>query len=377
MNKTTVHVIGCPGNPSRKFPTIDPFARVSYTLTNSLTDLGWNINYYGYEESTVKCTNKFGVVNLDWKTKFIENPNDNTPRVATPTGDCEIAFADEAFKSLKINSKPGDIAIFMWSTIPYYMNNLGLQDLGLYVIDGHIGHYDPSTVCSYHVYASSSLQSWLYAKDDKRFANRYHDIVIPPIAHSTDDYTYSEEKEDYFLFMSRLIENKGLGIVIDMAKELPTYKFKIAGEGDWAYWSQRAPKNVEYIGYLDGDARADALSKAKAVITPALYFEPFGLTAVESAISGTPIISTDWGGYTNNVIHGVTGFRCTILRDFIDAVLNIDQIDPKDCRAWGKLHSSEELIKRWKDYLIRVKRGGWYNIDDSDSIEESLISKNN
>ena len=42
-------------------------------------------------------------------------------------------------------------------------------------------------------------------------------------------FKYVEEKDDYILFMSRLIENKGLGIVLDVAKELPNQKFKNSG----------------------------------------------------------------------------------------------------------------------------------------------------
>jgi len=369
MEKTTVHIVGCPGNPSREFPTIDPFSRSSFFLTTKLTEEGWGVNYYGYEESTVKCTKKFGVVNLNWKENYIPHTENDAPSL---DGKLDEDFSFKVYEELIKNVKGGDIVICMWSTMVDYLQRLGISRSGVFVIDGHVGHYNPSLATSYHVYAGHALKSWHYGKHTEKFNSRYHDTVISPISHTLHDYTYSPVKEDYFLFMSRLVEVKGLQIVLDIAKNLPDHKFKIAGSGDWSRWSATAPPNVEYIGYLDGEKRKKMLSEAKAVITPSIYFEPYGLTSIEAAISGTPIITTDWGGYSDNVVHGVTGFRCVVLNDFIEAIENIDTILSEDCMTWGRLHSAEELIKQWKKYLVRVKRGDWYNLTSSEEIEESF-----
>jgi len=366
MNRTTIHIVGTPGNASRKNPTIDPFSRSSYYLTDFLHKEGWRVNYYGYKESNPGCSEKFNVCDIDWKKTHVEHSENSPPTV---TDNLLNDFSQRVFDKLKDNVLEGDIIICMWSDV---IGVLPLRDLTPYVIDGHIGHYAPSYNTSYHVYACHSLQSWLYAKNEERYANRWNDVVIPPISHSKNDFKYVKEKDDYILFMSRLIENKGLGIVLDVAKELPNQKFKIAGTGDWGAWVDNAGDNVEFIGYIEGDERKKVLSKAKAVMTPSLYFEPFGLTAVEAALSGTPIITTDWGGYGNNVVDGVTGFRCVTIYDFVNAINRIDEIDKEDCVMWGDLHTAEELIDRWKEYLIKVKRGNFYSLQSKEEIEESF-----
>ena len=367
-NKRTVHVIGCPGNPSAQNITIDPFARVSYYLTTYLHRNDWNVEYYGYEESTVECSKKWGCVNIPWKEKYTTHNTDSPPEV---TWEFVRDFCDKVRPYLRDRAKPGDIVLCTWSS--HIQNLQEFKEIGVKLVDAHVGHYSPNPLTTYHVYASDSLRSWMYAKDEDAYMNcKWHDVVIPPMAHSLNDYTYTPQKGNYFLFMSRLIENKGLGIVFDIANQMRDHEFKIAGPGDWDYWKNQAPPNVEYIGYLDGDLRRQWVSSAKAVITPALYFEPFGLTAVESAVSGTPVITTDWGGYTNNVVHGVTGFRCTHLSEFIEAIENIDEIDPSDCRGWGEAHSAENLIYRWEDYLIRVARENWHDLKIKDYIRLSF-----
>ena len=102
---------------------------------------------------------------------------------------------------------------------------------------------------------------------------------------------------------------------------------------------------------------------AKAVISPSHYAEPFGLTAIEAGLSGTPIISTDHGGYTETVINGYNGFRCSYFIDFIEAVNNIDSIKPKDCRKFAERFTAEELINDWEKYLTKIQRTDWYDLD--------------
>ena len=120
---------------------------------------------------------------------------------------------------------------------------------------------------------------------------------------------------------------------------------------------------MEFVGCLNVEERKKYLSEAKAVISPSFYAEPFGLTPVEAGLSGTPIICTDWGGYTENVLEGVTGFRCTYFNDFVKAINNIDKINPKDCRKFAEQFSAESLINKWEEYLQKINRLDWYTLD--------------
>ena len=106
--------------------------------------------------------------------------------------------------------------------------------------------------------------------------------------------------------------------------------------------------------------RKKLLSKAKAVISPTYYPEPFGLTTIEANLSGTPVITTSWGGYTDNVKQGVSGFRCTYFSEFIDAINKVELLDPKECRKFGEQFTAEESVKKYINYFNNISKSNWY-----------------
>jgi D-inositol-3-phosphate glycosyltransferase len=61
-----------------------------------------------------------------------------------------------------------------------------------------------------------------------------------------------------------------------------------------------------FVGALHRDALADLLSAATVTIIPS-YSETFGLVALESAASGTPVIAFRTGGLTESVSEGLSG----------------------------------------------------------------------
>jgi glycosyltransferase involved in cell wall biosynthesis len=82
---------------------------------------------------------------------------------------------------------------------------------------------------------------------------------------------------------------------------------------------------------------------------------------VEGYLSGTPAITTDWGGFTETVVNGVTGYRCREMREFVDALKNIDKIDPHVCRKYAEENYSEEAVyKKYHEYFLKIQQKDFY-----------------
>lgn len=204
-----------------------------------------------------------------------------------------------------------------------------------------------------HCFESEIWRHHLYGKYNIN-DGAFYDVVIPN-SFDPADFIFREDKEDYFLYLGRLTPRKGLPIVEEIAKR---HKVISAGQGDI-----RIP-GVEHQGVVRGKVKAELLAKAKALICPTMYIEPFGGVAVEAQLSGTPVICTDFGAFTETVIHGTTGFRCRTLKEFLEAADSIQDIDPYDAREWAERKYTLDAVapqwKRWFDQVQTLYGKGWY-----------------
>ena len=160
----------------------------------------------------------------------------------------------------------------------------------------------------------------------------------------------------------------GIGIAVDIAK-YTGIKLKVAGQGNLrAILGYDPPPEVEVIGYLEPAARNEVLQGALALLAPTHYNEPFGGVTVEALLCGTPIITSDWGAYSENNLHGVTGYRCRNMDQFIWAAKNIHKINRRTCRVWAQNNFSlERVAPMYEEYfrsLIPIFTGkGFYELN--------------
>lgn len=328
---TTLHILSSPFSPVNLNNRIDPFSPIVFKYIDNLTRLGWNCIHYGLEGCQVNCETVI----------CLEHPKDNV-RI----------YNSRAASEISRRKQPGDFILCFYGTDNLEAAN---QNKDLIIVEPSIGYDAAAVFAPFKVFASYAQMHYYYGKTNQLMSPSWNDRVIYN-AISKDEFEYCEDKEDYFLYFGRIIETKGIEIAIK-ATEMTNQNLLISGPGnikDLGY--EKLPSHVEFLGPSDLVQRKKLMSKAKAILGPTLYIEPFGNMIVEGFMSGTPAITTDWGGFTETVLNGITGYRCRSMIEFANAIDQIDRINPKNCRDWALNNCEDSVVhKKHNDYLKSIQ----------------------
>jgi glycosyltransferase involved in cell wall biosynthesis len=90
---------------------------------------------------------------------------------------------------------------------------------------------------------------------------------------------------------------------------------------------------VHWEGVLGGEKKAQWLSRAKGLLFPVLWHEPFGLAVIEAFASGTPVLATPYGSLPELISPDV-GRICQTEEDFIDGIGDLGSYQAIRCREW-------------------------------------------
>jgi glycosyltransferase involved in cell wall biosynthesis len=154
-----------------------------------------------------------------------------------------------------------------------------------------------------------------------------------------DLYPLQSSRGDYLAFLGRISREKRVDRAIEIAGR-SGMKLKIAAKVDRAdeeyYQTQIKPlldqPHVEFIGEINEQGKADFLGRARALVFPIDWPEPFGLVMIEAMACGTPVIAFRRGSVPEVIEEGVTGFVCENVDQAVRAVARLDDLDRQTCR---------------------------------------------
>lgn len=318
--------------------TICAFTQKARKFAKMMVMYGHTVYFYGHEDSEVVCTELISVLT---KNDFIEvygaepdwhdpgyvdmcvNNRDKSPEIRTKY------FAKMVVEMDKIGKK-NDIICSFWG-FPEELKRFK-NTHGMICVEPGIGC--PRVFADYCAYESYAIMHNIYGL--KNIAPKVYDAVIPNyfdldefvlpkdeiededeeeikendenpqkifeisndkeiekilndhenesvLSSCIDDDGYDINMKDYFLFLGRLVNIKGIEIVVEMAKRLPNEKFVFVGPGEISY---ALTDNVYVYDPVGAIGRTKWMTNAKGFVLPTLYLEPFGGSAVEAMICG-------------------------------------------------------------------------------------------
>jgi glycosyltransferase involved in cell wall biosynthesis len=188
-------------------------------------------------------------------------------------------------------------------------------------------------------------------------------IATVPNAVDLDSLMFlpAADKEDYLLVLARICPDKGQHTAIEVAKR-SGMRLVLAGKidpGHEEYFRARVAPHIDgtsvrWIKNVAGAEKAELLAKARALLAPITWAEPFGLSMVEAMACGTPTIAFRLGSVPELVTHGATGFIVDTVDEMVSAVGAISTIDPARCSLMARDRFSASAMVN--GYLVAYRR---------------------
>jgi glycosyltransferase involved in cell wall biosynthesis len=191
---------------------------------------------------------------------------------------------------------------------------------------------------------------------------------VVPNARDEREWPQGDGSGDYALFMGRICDVKGCAQIADMIrvweKSSPGdgLKFVFAGQGDFdrvasmvikGIGLDAAKRRLEFEGHVKGAKRAELVGKARVMLCPTQYVEPGGGSCVEALLCGTPVLASGWGCFTEYVIHGVMGWQCRTMADWISGIRRAQLLSRRTIAEIARQRHSFEAAQPLYDRIFQ------------------------
>lgn len=219
----------------------------------------------------------------------------------------------------------------------------------------HKGSYAASLV-----YAAESYYNWLF----KKYENNIGIYIAPSrfLRNKLIDYGWPAEKiryvpnfidhtsykpkytpGDYFLYLGRLSEEKGIRVLIEAFKRIKKTGIGLIVAGDGPLRAtleqmSRPDSRIVFAGYLTGQELRKTTRRALAVVLPSVCYENAPLSILEAMAYGKPVIGAAIGGIPEMIDEGHSGllFVPEDVRDLSDKMEFLMNLPEASVTAMGE-----------------------------------------
>ena len=168
----------------------------------------------------------------------------------------------------------------------------------------------------YDFWTVKSIDKWVVNSENvKRRVKKFYrvdaQVIYPPVeVERLIKVSERVKKQDYFLYLGRLVGAKGIEEVVGAAEEIGFKLVVAGGSGSLSKVKKRIERlkksRVEILGWISDKKREKLFSEALGFLALARD-EDFGITPVEAMAAGTPVIAFNGGGFKESVVDGETG----------------------------------------------------------------------
>jgi Glycosyltransferase len=223
---------------------------------------------------------------------------------------------------------------------------------------------------SYELIDSFITPSNFYRKKLIEFGIPSDKVVHIPNFIDVSKFEPHYKHDDYFIYVGRLSEEKGIMTLIKAMEYINKSKLVIVGTGPLEnklkeYTVKEQIKNVEFVGFKTGKELEQLICNSRFMIIPSEWYENGPMSVLECMAYGKAIIGADIGGIPEFLSHG-NGLTFKMgnekeLSERIKELLDKDE----ECISMGKkgreatemfYNSSYHLNELFKVYNLSISK---------------------
>lgn len=290
------------------------------------------IIWYGNEDADVLADEKVAVTT---RAELRDGYSGTGHLTGGTVGDLTYArFNKRTILAMRDRVQPGDVVLCFYGIGAADVARACVKRDDIKTVEYGVGNFQHQLPGTVRTYESYSCLHFYMGKINKEVPSA-SDCVVPPVF-DLAAFTFNPQPCNYFLFIGRVHPCKGVKVALDLAVEMG-FHLKVAGNDSGGLAKTVTDhQNIEFVGFVSGADRAALFRNARALIMPTQYIEPFGYTMLEAMMCGCPVISTDYGSFSEHIVQGFNGFRCRTPADFRAAVRSVAEIDRSNCRAYAE-----------------------------------------
>lgn len=374
--KPNLHIVNLPHTQTTSKYSLCAYTAKAIKFSNMMKSIGYGTYLYASEENEADVNELITIYSKedqykwfgdhDYKTKFFNitwNPGDEH----------WVSGNTKAIEEIGKRYQKNDIICLIAG---HCQKQIADAFPDAIVVEYGIGY--TGVFSNFKVFESYSHMHWVYGNMGTDNGG-FYDCVIPNYF-DMNDFNLQIKKEDYYLFIGRLIQRKGAEIAVEATRRLGK-KLIMAGQGvvekgEGYIVAEDGMRyegdHIEHIGSVGPSERSKLMGGAIATFVPTTYIEPFGGVSVESMFCGTPVIASDFGAFTETILPDISGFRFRTIGEATKAAEYASYLNPVDVRRYAVNNFSTDVVK-WKydnyfQQLLDLYNGGGFYSDWSGNL---------
>jgi glycosyltransferase involved in cell wall biosynthesis len=163
-------------------------------------------------------------------------------------------------------------------------------------------------------------------------------------------------EQGYLLFLGRYDRVKGVTQAIEVAVRAGVPLLMAGAPHELEYFEQEvkpliARHGVFEVGPVGGARKSALIARARALLFPIEWEEPFGLVMIEAMLSGVPVLGTSRGAVPEVVDDGITGVICDDATELVaaariaDKLFNRERIRQEAVQRWSAARMADEYLR--------------------------------